>query len=177
MTQTLAVLASLLVLSSYALGQHRHTAALDRGAEQREVELAATDLARAWLARAVERAFDEADVGENGLRFTTAGLTAPEALGPEPGETDPALYDDIDDFHHPLPSADSVAWDGGFLPFDVTVTVRYVDPADPDAPTSAASLAKEVAVAVRERAAASEGRPPVAGALHAVVSPTAQHFR
>ena len=179
MPQTLFALAALLVLSTYSLGQHRHAAALDRGAEAREVELAATDLARSWLAAVTERAFDEADVGRSSIRFSTDGLTDLADLGPDPGETTPALYDDVDDFHRPagVTVPDSVAWDGGFLPFDVAVTVRYVAPDDPDAPAGSPTLAKEIVVSVRERSTAQLGRRPVACHLRAVVSPAAQRLR
>jgi hypothetical protein len=174
MPQTFLALLALVLLSTVALGQHRHTAHLDRSAEQRAVELAATDLARAWLAAATERAYDEADVGRSGIRFVTDSLTALIDLGPESGEIWPADFDDVDDFHG-LATTDSVGWDGGFLPFDVTVAVRYVNPAAPDATAGSPTLAKEIAVTVRERSTGPLERRPVGGTLRAVVSPAAQH--
>jgi hypothetical protein len=179
MAQTLLALAALLALSTYSLGQHRHAVALDRGTEHLEVELAATDLARSWLAAATDLAFDEADVGRPALRFTPHGLTPHDSLGPEAGELGPILYDDVDDYHHPegVVTPDSVAWDGGFLPFDVAVAVRYVALTDPDAPAGSPTLAKEIVVSVRERPAAQLGRRTVSCRLRAVVSPTAQRLR
>lgn len=173
MPQTLLALFALVLLSTVALGQHRHAATLDRGAEEREVELAGTDLARAWLAGVTERAFDEADIGRAGLRFTADSLTVPADFGPELGEIAPATYDDVDDFHG-LTLTDSVAWDAGFLVFDVSIAVRYVSPTSPDAVAGSPTLAKEIAVTIQERSASLLERRPVTGTLRAIVSPTAQ---
>jgi hypothetical protein len=173
MPQTLLALFALVLLSTVALGQQRHAATLDRGAETREFELAGTDLARAWLAAVTERAFDEADIGRAGLRFTTDSLTIPADFGPEIGEITPATYDDVDDFHG-FATADSVAWDAGFLPFDVSITVRYIEPANPDVAAGSPTLAKEIAVTIQERSTSLLERRPVTGTLRAIVSPTAQ---
>lgn len=173
MPQTLLALIALFLLSTVALTQQRQTASLDRGAEQRELDLAATDLARTWLAAATERAFDEADVGRAGLRFTTDSLTTAAAFGPDAGEIAPASYDDVDDFHG-LALIDSVQWDQGMLAFDVSVAVRYADPTNPNATAGSPTLAKEIAVTVQERASALLERRPSSGTLRAIVSPTAQ---
>ena len=175
MPQTLLALAAILALSTFALGQQRHTSSLDRGAQQREVDLAATDLARSWVGGIMELAFDEADVGQNGVRFTTDSLST--TMGPEPGEFTINDYDDVDDFHlltNDPPYADSVAWDGSALPFTVTVTVDYVDLTDPDTPVGTPTLAKRVAVTVRERADAPLGRPLALATLRGIVSPASQ---
>ena len=135
--------------------------------------MAATDLARIWLSSVPERAYDEADIGRVALRFTTDSLTTPGAFGPDPGEIGPAAFDDVDDFDG-LAAADSVLWDGGALPFDVTIAVRYVLPATPDVEAGSPTLAKEIAVTVQERSTSLRERRPVRGTLRAIVSPTAQ---
>ncbi|NNF58844.1 MAG: hypothetical protein HKN04_11460 [Rhodothermaceae bacterium] len=173
MPQTLLALFALVLLSTVALGQQRHAATLDRGAEEREFELAGTDLARAWLAAVTERAFDEADIGRAGLRFTTDSLTVTADFGPDLGETSPATYDDVDDFDG-FALADSVAWDAGFLPFDVSIAVRYVSATSPDVVAGSPTLAKEIAVTIQERSPNLQERRPVSGTLRAIVSPTAQ---
>lgn len=177
MPQTLLSLGALLVLSTFALGQQRHEASLDQRAQVQEIEMAATDLARSWLAAATEPAFDEADVGRPGIRHTTTGLTAPDGLGTdEPAENAPGVFDDVDDFHG-LTRADSVRWHDGFLPFDVALSVRYVDPTAPDAGAGTPTLAKEITVLVSERATGPLQRRPVVCRLRAVVSPAAQRLR
>lgn len=170
MPQTFLALGAILLLSTFALNQQQHAAGLDRGAERREVDLAATDLARAWLAAAAERVYDESDVGRTGLRLDTDGLTAPEDLGPEPGEVNLSTFDDADDYHG-FTTADSVLWDGSALLFDVDIAVRYVLLDTPDTPAGSPTLAKEIAVTVSEQATGSLGRRPVQCTLRAVVSP------
>jgi hypothetical protein len=170
MPQTFLALVALFVLSTYSLGQVRNTASVQRRAVGREVELAGADLARAHLARITELAFDEADAGGADLRFNASGLTPLAGLGPDAGETTPALYDDVDDLHGGASVLDSVEWDGSMLYFDVTTSVRYVQPSSPDAPAAAPSLAKEIVVTVIERRNGSLGRRPAEASLRAVVS-------
>jgi hypothetical protein len=176
MPQTFLALVAVFILSTYALGQVRNSTAVARNAVQREVELAAADLARTRLANITERYFDEADNGRTSLRFSTIGLTPLSDLGPDPGETAASTFDDVDDFHVADGSsvADSIEWDGGVLHFDVTTSVRYVDPANPEVAAGAPTLAKEIVVTVAERTSGALGRRPVSGRLSAVVSAVAQ---
>jgi hypothetical protein len=176
MPQTFLALVAVFILSTYALGQVRNSAAVAQHSVQREIEVAAADVARAHLASISERVFDEADAGQPTLRFTEAGLTTLANLGPDAGESTPAAYDDVDDFHQRsgVPTADSVDWDGGVLRFDVTISVRYVDPADPTMASAVPTLAKEIVVVVTEHHTGPLGRRPVVAHLRSVVSAAAQ---
>ena len=173
MQQTLFALAALLVFSLTALSEHRSFASSEHRAVVGNLELAASDVASGYLVRALGRAYDEADVlPEAPLRLTTVGLTP--TLGPEVGET-LATYDDVDDFHG-LALTDSMLFDGSGLRFDVAVTVRYVDPANPRTGSATPTLAKEVVVTVVERSPAGN-RPPARCTLRRVVTAAEQFFR
>jgi hypothetical protein len=179
MPQMFLALIALFVVSTYSLGQLNNSSSVARNALQREAELAAADLARARLAAITERGYDEADAGRTSIRFGTTGLTSAANLGPDPGEVNRGLYDDVDDFHRVDGSAemDSVSWDRGVMYFDVTTVVRYVDPSDPSSPAASPTLVKEIIVMVSERAAAVPGRRPVTAELRGVVSAVAQRAR
>ena len=176
MPQTFLALVAVFILSTYSLGQVRNSAAVARNAVQREVELAAADVARTHLANITERVYDEADAGLVSLRFSTAGLTGLSELGPDADETTVATFDDVDDFHLPAGSsvADSVEWDGGILRFDVTTSVRYVEPSSPEVAAGSPTLAKEIVVTVSESFSGALGRRPVAARLRTVVSAVGQ---
>jgi hypothetical protein len=176
MPQTILALVAVFILSTYSLSQLRNTAAIERRSVQREIELVAGDVARERLAEITERVFDQADAAGSSLRLSTAGLTQVADMGPDAGETGPALYNDVDDFHQADGSAlaDSADWDGGTLYFDVMITVRYVDPADPDAVATSPTLAKEVLVTVAERPTGTLRRRPAVTQLRAIVSAAAQ---
>jgi hypothetical protein len=174
MPQTFLALVAVFILSTYSLSQLRNTVETARRAEQREVELAAADVARRHLAQITELGFDEADAGGTDLRLSTAGLTGVAGLGPDAGESMASNYDDVDDFHLPAGTAvaDSVLWDGGMIRFDVSTSVRYIDAAA-QAAAAAPTLLKEIVVTVRERNSAAAARPPATARLRAVVSAAA----
>ncbi len=176
MPQTFLALVAVFILSSYSLGQARNSAAVAQNAVQREVELAAADVARTHLANITDRLFDEADAGRTSLRFSTAGLTRLIELGPDGDETAASTFDDVDDFHLPdgTSVADSIEWDGRVLRFSVTTHVRYVEPSNPEVAAGSPTLAKEIVVTVTESNSGALGRRPVTGTLRSVVSAVAQ---
>ncbi len=167
MQQTLLAVAAILAFSFFALNQHRANASVERGALGNEIELAATDLARAQLVDITARAYDEADVGVSGFRKTTDGLST--VLGPDAGEDDVAFYDDVDDFHGRIWTA-TATWDGQPMQFRLGVVVRYVVPANPEQTAGSPTLAKEVSVTVQEINPTAERRP-VTVTLAQVVTP------
>ncbi|HYE95416.1 MAG TPA: hypothetical protein VD962_04355 [Rubricoccaceae bacterium] len=173
MQQTLLAVVALLVFGTVALTMHQNNATAEHRAVAGDVDMAASDIASAYLIRALGRAYDEADTDSAaGLRITTVGLTT--ELGPEAGET-LADFDDIDDFHG-LATTDAISFEGTALPFDVSVAVRYVDPADPTRTSAVPTLAKEVIVTAVERDAAGN-RPPARCSLRRVVTAAGQFFQ
>lgn len=184
MPQTLLCICALIAFSLFALNQHRSQAHHERAADGAHIEMAATDVARDLLARIGTLAFDQADFGsEEVIRTNTSGLST--QMGPDPGE-DPAdarTFNDVDDYNGFAEQVNH-SWHGRAIPLYVEVSVRYVNPALPTVGSSVPTLAKEVAVTVRElvpglpidasRKAAVERlqRAPVNLTLRQVITPT-----
>lgn len=168
MQQTILALAAVLAFSFFALNQHRANASVEHEALGGEIEMAATELARAQLVELTSLIFDEGDVGTTGFRTNTTGLST--TLGPDAGESMVALYDDVDDFHGRITTVTS-NWDGQPLRFRTGVIVRYVQPTNPDQTSATPTLAKEVSVTVQEITTGVTNRPPVTVILAQVVSP------
>ncbi|MEM6784366.1 MAG: hypothetical protein AAF624_11615 [Bacteroidota bacterium] len=171
MASTLYALIAVFAFSILGLTIHRHVNDTERSAITSELESAGLDVALAWANRVKDYAFDEADVGELGMRAEgdVAGLAAPTNLGPEAGEADPATFDDVDDFNgYAFVVSQPVA--GGVQDFAVSFVVRYVDPLDFEVGSTTTTTAKEVAVVVRAVEATSD-RPPVVASLAVPLTP------
>ena len=171
MQQTMLALCAVAVFSIYALNSTRDEAAMDLRAVTSEGERAAEAVARERLAAAERVAFDEQDIG----RTTGVRITPPTSRnGPDAGETAPAHYDDLGDFHGlaETRAADTIGGPGGLL-FDVSYVVRYVAPSTLAAAAAAVpTLANEFAVSVVEvPSAATRGRPQVRVTLRKVFTP------
>ncbi len=173
MHQTILALAALLTFSIYMLTRHNVEAEFERVAITAEMELAATDIATERLSMVLASAFDDADIGRQGTRSTTAGLsTIGTADSDEPNE---AAFDDVDDYHT-LTRASQRSWQGGDLVFTDSVSVRYVDPANPDSTLTggAMSIAKEVTVTVFAAPVGFIGTRAIGARLRQVATPTSQ---
>ena len=168
MQQTILALAAILAFSVFALNQHSTRAGVERTAIGSEIELAATDLARTRLANLTRFAFDEADTARDELRTDTDGLST--TLGPDTGEIDVALFDDIDDYHA-YSEVVTTTWDGRPLQFVVTIAARYVNPDNASEGVSATTLAKELTVTVEEVTTGATDRPPIQCLLSQVITP------
>ncbi len=154
------VLLAVLALGAFgfaALTHQKSASQVETTAVRQEVEMAALELAQAWMSRAERLAFDEADVGEDAFRLTTTGLTDGAAFGgrraDEADEDGIAEADDLDDLDgfslavdHPWGSEA-----GGTLPFTLSISVRYTSPSSPGVPAVGTELAKEVEVRVENR--------------------------
>jgi len=167
MPQVLLAVVAILAFSLFALNQHQAQKHIEQLAIVSEIELAATDTARDQLMMLARFAFDEADVGSSDLRTDVTGLSP---IGPDAGETDESLYDDIDDFHNFVDTL-SVDWHGQPMEMVVTAEIRYVNANDPDQTSSVPTMAKELAVTVGESDSDPEGRPRVMVRLLQVLTP------
>lgn len=165
MPQTLLALCAVLVFSIYALNSSRDDAATERTAVASDAESSAADVARGRVAAAERLAFDEQDIGRTSIRLTPPTST----IGPDGGEANATLHDDIDDLHGLIEERASPAGDG-LLRFRVTYTVRYVNPATLAAST-VPTLAKEMHVRAVEITTGPTGRPAVAVSLRKVFTP------
>lgn len=171
MQQTILALAAVLVFSLYALSRHGADASRERLAITAEVETAAVGIARERLHEITTRSYDEADIGRDGARTSTSGLTSPSNFGRDTGESSEPSFDDIDDFHGRT-RPDTVRWNNRDLVFRDSVSIRYVVP-ETAAPSSSATLAKEITVTVTAARAGFIGTPEVAARLRRIVTPTA----
>lgn len=171
MQQTILALAAILIFSLYALSRHQTDASHERVAITSEVETAAVGLARERLHAITTRGFDEADIGRDGARTTTVGLTPSNRFGRDTGETNEPSWDDVDDFHGQA-RPDTVQWNGRDLVFRDSVSVSYYDPSSGSRTTSP-TLAKEITVTVTAAPAGFIGTPEVAARLRRILTPTA----
>ena len=168
MQQTLLALCAIAIFAFYTLNSARDEASLEMRSVTAEVEQAAASLARERLASAERLAFDEQDVGRGrGIR-----LVPPTSIqGPDGGETDAAMYDDLDDLPGALEAHFVNATGPGMVGLSVVYSVRYVVPATL-ATAPGATLAKELRVTVTEQPGAhTRGRPPVGVVLKKVFTP------
>ena len=173
MQQTILALAALLAFSIYMLTRHSTEAEFERIAITAEMEMAATDIATERLSEVLASAFDEADLEREGTRSTTEGLST---IGTsDAGETTESAFDDLDDYHTVSRSVQR-PWQGGNLVFTDSVSVRYVDPADPMSPLAAntKTLAKEVTITVFAAPVGFTGTPPIGAQLRQIATPASQ---
>lgn len=173
MQQTILALAALLAFSIYMLTRHNVEAEFERVAITAEMELAATDIATQRLSEVLTNAFDEADIGREGTRSSTAGLSTIGTADPD--EPDEWAFDDVDDYHTFTRSV-TRPWQGEDLVFTDSVSVRYVDPANPDSTLTAGtlSIAKEVTITVFAAPVGFIGTPPIGARLRQVATPATQ---
>jgi hypothetical protein len=172
MQQTILALAAVLTFSLYALSRHQTDAGHERLAITAEVETAAVGIARERMHEVTLREYDEADIGREGARRTTAGLTATSSFGTDSGETTEATFDDLDDFHQ-VARPRTVQRNGRDLVFRDSVSVRYVVPETAAASTNA-TLAKEITVTVTAAPAGFIGTAEVAARLRRIVTPASR---
>jgi hypothetical protein len=174
MQQTILALAAILVFSFFALNQHRAEASAERTAVGGEIELAATDLARARLVEATALAFDDALVGNARFDVETNTLTRSRKFGPgqDADEDEETVADDVDDLHGVIANT-TVMYDGRPVAFTVAYAVRYVRENAPDTGVGVnqRTLAKEVTVTVQEVTDGTTARPPVTCTLSQVITP------
>ncbi len=175
MPQTLLALCAILVFAIYSLNSTRNEAASERRSVTFGAEEAAATTARARLAAAERLAFDEEDVGrtDRGIRI----LPPASLVGPDAGETDATMFDDLDDFDGLTETRTTLAGSdressGRTLDFAVTYRVRYVNPATLAA-AGGPTLAKEVSIHVEEVTTGRTGRPAVVVDLRKVFTPAA----
>lgn len=142
-------LGALMIITMISIGQQRSAYMVIEDMYVREQESAAFDYASMRLEDIVNRlAYDEAM--SDGSEPDVSTLSASTSFGPDTGETKEEDYDDIDDYHGFTESVQH-ALSADTFRFEVTYSVRYVNPASPSLPTAAATFAKELTVDVVSR--------------------------
>ncbi len=174
MQQTLLALCAVAVFSIYALNTTRGEAAAELRSVTAGAEDAVASAARTRLAAADRLAFDEQDVGRGSQTVRLVPTTS--AIGLDAGEAEPHQFDDVDDFDGLIEERDVQAGVGldtsaGVLRFQLTYTVRYIDPLNPTVTSLVPTLAKELAVRAEEMTTGETGRPPVQVTFRKVFTP------
>ncbi len=151
MQQTLLTLGALMIITMTSISQQRSNFIVVEGAYLREQENAAMDYATMRLENiANSKAYDESVAEDADAEIDINTLTAASSFGAESGENTPDLYDDIDDYHGLTESIEH-ALSADTFRFEVTYSVRYINPSSPSIATTAATLAKELTVDVVSR--------------------------
>lgn len=172
MKQTLLAFLAMSLFSLLALSQQRVALKYHGMVYGRDIEIAGVDMALNWMSNIEGAAYDEADTGKNGNpRTKTNGLTAADALGPEPQDfQDNTFPDDLDDFNG-IDTTLVYQFQGRAYPFNLKVDVQYVNPANPSLHSANPTLTKEVTVAVLEPDTLVIDRAPVKIEIKRVFSP------
>ena len=97
--QTLLTIMALMLMSRLILTVNRTMLEEDSSKDVSEYRITATSLGTSVLEYASDLSFDEATVDTTLTALQFSSLTAPGFFGPDlPVETNPSLYDDIDDY-------------------------------------------------------------------------------
>ncbi len=97
--QTLLTIMALMLMSRLILTVNRTMLEVDSSKDVSEYRITATSLGTSVLEYASDLSFDEATVDTTLTSSQLSSLTAPGFFGPDlPVETNPSLYDDIDDY-------------------------------------------------------------------------------
>jgi hypothetical protein len=120
--QTLLTIMALMLMGRIILSTN--TATLNSGFTKdiAEYRITATSLGTSTLENANALAFDEASVDTFLTQSRINELTASNSLGPDAGETDPTLFDDIDDYNNYV-KIDTVT---NSAIFNTMVSVSYI---------------------------------------------------
>ena len=90
---------ALMLMGRLILSVNKTTLETGSSKDIAEYRIAATSLGTSLLEYTNDLSFDEATVDTFLTASQSASLTAPASFGPDAGETEPALFDDIDDFN------------------------------------------------------------------------------
>lgn len=140
--QLLLSIGALLLLTLTVLRVNNTILQTDTIMQESKFGILATSIATSLIEKASKKSFD-ANTFDDAVS-NTSSLTAPNALGPGVGETNPDNFNDFDDFDGyteqilTLPSAT----------YDVSCDVCYINPSNPDAILSAQSWHKKMTVTV-----------------------------
>lgn len=96
--QTLLTILALMLMSRLILTVNRTMLEVDSSKDVSEYRITATSLGTSVLEYASDLSFDEATVDTTLTSSQISSLTVPGSFGPDPGETNSSLYDDIDDY-------------------------------------------------------------------------------
>ncbi len=149
MQQTLMTLGALMIITMVSVNQQRANYIAVEGIYLREQESAALDYASMRLEN-IENSYAYDEATTDGSEPDLGTLSDGNTFGPDTGENDESAYDDVDDFHNYSETV-SHALSADTFRFDVTYSVRYLNPSAPSQQTTSPMMAKELTVAVVSR--------------------------
>ncbi|NUN09971.1 MAG: hypothetical protein HUU54_12440 [Ignavibacteriaceae bacterium] len=142
MQQSFLALVALAILTTLSLNFNSTTLNQTTASMNTEGIITATGAGQSLIEEVKVKAYDEATVSAH--CSTTAGLTNPASLGPDAGETNVNLFDDVDDFDNYSTTVATSRLGN----FNVRSKVYYIDYNYPDVELSAQSFTKRVDVTV-----------------------------
>ncbi|MBM4175511.1 MAG: hypothetical protein FJ213_04970 [Ignavibacteria bacterium] len=140
--QTLMVIVGILLLTVFILTVYRASTARITISLVNEATISATGIAQSIIDEIQMKAFDE-NTTTSGVSSTNS-LTAVGSLGPETGETQSTLFDDIDDYNN-FTRSDSLSRMGTF---NTKVQVYYVQKMTPETKSLSKTFTKRIDVFV-----------------------------
>ncbi len=150
MQQTLMTLGALMIITMISVSQQRSNYLVVEGIYVREQESAAYDYATMRLEHITSKLTYDESMSDGETDPDLSLMSDTTIFGPETGEINPDDYDDIDDYHGYTETVSHVLSADTFW-FDVSYSVRYVNPANPSQPTGSPTFAKELTVDVVSR--------------------------
>ncbi|HAP35741.1 MAG TPA: hypothetical protein DCQ28_07280 [Bacteroidetes bacterium] len=129
--QTLLTIMALMLMGRLILMVNRTTLETGSTKDMAEYAITATSLGTSILEYANDLAFDEATVDTFLTSTQSASLTAAASFGPDAGETNFRIFDDIDDYHG-YSKIDTIPTSAIFF---TRVTVQYLNVVPPSTVT------------------------------------------
>ncbi|MEM8484157.1 MAG: hypothetical protein AAF564_01350 [Bacteroidota bacterium] len=146
MQQTLMTLGALMIITMVSVNQQRANYIAVEGIYVREQESAALDYASLRLEN-IENSYAYDEATTDGSEPDLGTMSDGNSFGPDTGENNEADFDDVDDYHNFTESISHAISTDTFR-FDVTYSLRYINPAAPSQQTASPTMAKELTVAV-----------------------------
>ncbi len=140
--QQLLVIGGILLLGYLALSFYRSNSVQSSIELSNEAVITGTGIGQSTLDEIQTKAFDQQTVSKT--ITSVDSLTAPSNLGPDSGETNSTLFNDIDDYNG-FVRQDSLGRLGTFL---TSVSVYYVNPTNPSNRSTLRTFAKRVDIFV-----------------------------
>ena len=151
MQETIIALGALMIITMTSVNQQRTNFMIMEGAYIQEMETFAADYGNRRLEQILNRsAYDESRVGASEYDSDLVTLSSAGAFGPDAGESNPINFDDIDDYHgYQETIRHGISVDT--LGFEVSYSVRYVNPAMPTQASASPTLTKELTINVQSQ--------------------------
>lgn len=143
MGETLITLGAMTLLVVVVLNMNRSLNTTDTFLNETRFGLETTAIATSYIEEISQYPFDEVSWDTTMTSKTPADFTLAANLGPESGETDVTLFDDLDDFNNY-----AVAETTQQNVYNIQVQVHYVDGNTPDVNTTSCTYYKKLTIVI-----------------------------